>query len=185
MFERFTKDARAVVVSAQEEARHLGHDHIGTEHVLLAILDHGTGPAAEALAAAGLGADDMRRRVAAMAGEQQDPLDPQALASLGIDLDEVRRATEASFGPGALDGAGATRRGRVRGHIPFTRSAKKSLELALRESIQLKHNDIRDGHLLLGLIREATSPGPQILMQAGVALPDLREDVIRRMTPAA
>jgi ATP-dependent Clp protease ATP-binding subunit ClpA len=185
MFERFTKDAREVVVRSQEEARELGHDHIGTEHVLLAMLGQGTSEAAASLAAFGLGLDDMRQRVAAGAGEQQDPLDPEALASLGIDLEEVRRATEATFGPGALDGAGATRRGRVRGHIPFTRSAKKTLELALRESLRLKNNEIRSGHLLLGLIREGTSPGPLLLMEAGVALPELRDEVLRRMTEAA
>ena len=56
MFERFTVDARAVVVAAQEEARRLGHDYIGTEHVLLALLDaeDGTG------VLAGLGLDRQR-----------------------------------------------------------------------------------------------------------------------------
>lgn len=184
MFERFTADAREVVVRAQEEARQLRDEHIGTEHVLIAMLAVGRGPAAQALTASGVDADDLRRRLLGRVRDD-DPLDPDALASLGIDLDEVRRTTEATFGPGALERAGASRRGRRMGHIPFTRSAKKSLELALRESIQLKHNEIRDGHLLLGIIREGTSPGPQILMAAGVTLPTLREDVIRRMTEAA
>ena len=103
MFERFTQDARVVVVRSQEEARELGHDHIGTEHVLLAMLAHGEGTAAQALAACGMTADDVRRRVVEGNRTERDPLDPEALASLGIDLDEVRRATEATFGPGALD----------------------------------------------------------------------------------
>jgi len=183
MFERFTQDARAVVVTAQEEARDLGHDHIGTEHVLLAMLDHGEGAAADALAACGATADDVRRRVLEHTRDERDTLDPEALASLGIDLGEVRRATEAAFGPGALDRA-KSRRG-PRGHIPFTRRAKKVMELALRESLQLKHNDIRDGHLLLGLIREGDGLALRVLMDAGVDPGMLRDEVLRRMSEAA
>lgn len=183
MFERFTQDARVVVVNAQEEARDLGHDHIGTEHVVLAMLDHGQGAAAEALSACGATADDVRRRVLAATRDDRDPLDPDALASLGIDLDEVRRATEATFGPGALDRAGA--RPRRRGHIPFTRRAKKSMELALRESINLRHNEIRDGHLLLGILRDGEGRGPRALIEAGVDLGMLRDEVLRRMSEAA
>ena len=183
MFERFTQDARVVVVRSQEEARELGHDHIGTEHVLLAMLAHGEGTAAQALAACGMTADDVRRRVVEGNRTERDPLDPEALASLGIDLDEVRRATEATFGPGALDQAGT--RPTKRGHIPFTESAKKAMELALRESINLRHKEIRDGHLLLGLIREGRSLGPRTLVDSGVDLGMLRDEVLRRMSEAA
>lgn len=183
MFERFTKDARGVVVRSQEEARKLGHDHIGTEHLLLAMLAHGDGTAAEALAACGTPAGDVRRRVIEGNLDGRDPLDPEALASLGIDLDEVRRATEATFGPGALDQAGA--RPAKRGHIPFTASAKKTMELALRESVDLRSKQIRDGHLLLGLIREGQSLGPRTLADSGVNLSVLRDEVLRRMSEAA
>lgn len=183
MFERFTQDARVVVVRSQEEARELGHDHIGTEHVVLAMLLHGQGAAAEALTACGATLDDLRRRTVEGNRTERDPLDPEALASLGIDLDEVRRATEAAFGPGALDQA-ATRR-RKSGHIPFTASAKKAMELSLREAIHLKSHDIRDGHLLLGVIREAQSLGPRMLADAGVDLGMLRDEVLRRMSEAA
>lgn len=183
MFERFTRDARVVVVHAQEEARELGHDHIGTEHVLLAMLDHGEGTAAESLRACGAIADDVRQRVIEGNRDERDPLDSDALASLGIDLDEVRRATEATFGPGALDRAGP--RSRKRGHIPFTRRAKKSMELALRESINLRHDEIRDGHLLLGMLRDGEGLGPRALVDAGVDLSVLRDEVLRRMSEAA
>ncbi len=70
MFERFTGRARRVVVLAQEEAERLGHGHIGTEHLLLALLREGEGLAAKALTA------------------------------LGLSLDAVRQATEAAAGPG-------------------------------------------------------------------------------------
>ncbi|MEX1135124.1 MAG: Clp protease N-terminal domain-containing protein, partial [Acidimicrobiia bacterium] len=48
MFERFTDRARRVVVLAQEEARHLNHNYIGTEHILLGLLNEGEGIAAQA-----------------------------------------------------------------------------------------------------------------------------------------
>jgi ATP-dependent Clp protease ATP-binding subunit ClpA len=174
MFERFSDEARAVVRGAQEEARRLRHRYVGTEHLLLAMLA-GEGPGAQALRERGVDADDIRRRVIALVGSPAgDDLDPAALATLGIDLDEVRRATEASFGPGALD----TRGGAMpTGHIPFT--AKKILELALRESLRLGHRHIGEGHLLLGLIREGDGAAATTLTQAGVDLPALRDEVTR------
>jgi ATP-dependent Clp protease ATP-binding subunit ClpA len=182
MFERFTKEARAVVVRAQEEARRLRAPFIDTEHLLLAMLD-GAGPATRALCDRGADPADLRRRIAAVAGPPGDDLDPDALATLGIDLDEVRRATEAAFGPGALD----ARRGKpVRpGHIPFTRRAKKVLELSLRESLRLGHNHIGTGHLLLGLIREGEGLATRVLTGSGVELTALRDDVIRLISSEA
>ena len=63
MFERFTDRARRVVVLAQEEARTLDHDYIGTEHILLALVDEGRGAAARALSSLGVALDDVRRQV--------------------------------------------------------------------------------------------------------------------------
>jgi ATP-dependent Clp protease ATP-binding subunit ClpA len=182
MFERFDQDARQAVVLAQEEARGLRHGFIGCEHLLLGLAAYGTGAAADALAAAGVQASGLRELVAAECRDAGDPLDADALASLGIDLDAVRRTTEAAFGPGALDRP----RGRfVRGHIPFTRRAKKSLELALREAQRLKHNHISGGHMLLGIIREGDNVALRILARAGVDAGALRDDVVRRLTAAA
>ena len=59
------------------------------------------------------------------------------------------------------------------------------MELALRESINLRHKEIRDGHLLLGLIREGRSLGPRTLVDSGVDLGMLRDEVLRRMSEAA
>ena len=68
MFERFSPDSRQVVVYAQDEARRLGHDWIGTDHLLLGIL-RGLDPAGEALRAAGLSFD----RALALAGGLSRP----------------------------------------------------------------------------------------------------------------
>jgi ATP-dependent Clp protease ATP-binding subunit ClpC len=74
MFERFTDRARRVVVLAQEEARRLSHNYIGTEHVLLGLLHEEEGIAAQALTALGVSLDEVRRRVEEIIGRGQEPL---------------------------------------------------------------------------------------------------------------
>jgi ATP-dependent Clp protease ATP-binding subunit ClpC len=69
MFERFTEPARRAVVLAQEEARDLGHDYIGTEHILLGLLRETQDVAAQALEALGVGLDAARREVREIAGQ--------------------------------------------------------------------------------------------------------------------
>jgi Clp amino terminal domain, pathogenicity island component len=68
MFERFTDGARRVVVLAQEEARMLNHDHIGTEHLLLGLIHEGQGVAAEALESLGISLEAVRREVEEITG---------------------------------------------------------------------------------------------------------------------
>ncbi len=72
MFERFTDAARRAVTLAQEEARGLNHDHIGSEHLLLGLLREG-GTAARALASAGVSLEDVRERVEATVGRGTEP----------------------------------------------------------------------------------------------------------------
>lgn len=144
MFERFSRGARAAVVAAQGEARALGHERIGPEDLLLGVAVT-PGRAADVLASHGFGADALRAAT-------RPPIDPDALASIGIDLEEIRRRAEASFGPGALERG----RGGRRGHVPFTPEAKKALELALREALHLGDREIGAEHVLLGLLREGS-----------------------------
>jgi hypothetical protein len=73
MFERFTDRARRVVVLAQEEARMLDHDYIGTEHLLLGLIREGEGVAAKALRALDVDLDTLRREVEALVGRGQQP----------------------------------------------------------------------------------------------------------------
>ena len=138
MFERFTDRARRVVVLAQEEARTLNHNYIGTEHVLLGLIHEGEGVAAK------------------------------ALASLGISLEAVRQQVEAIIGQGPRAPSG---------HIPFTPRAKKVLELALREALQLGHNYIGTEHILLGLISEGEGVAAQVLVKLGADLNRVRQQV--------
>ena len=109
MFERFTKRARTVVVHAQEIARERRSPTIGSEHLLLGLFAVPDGLAATILARLQVDRADVEADLVRGA-----PFDAEGLATLGIDLDEVRRQAEETFGPGALDRTRAAR-GRWRG----------------------------------------------------------------------
>jgi ATP-dependent Clp protease ATP-binding subunit ClpA len=168
MFERFTDDAREVVVQAQAEARALGHHYIGTEHLLLgaAATD---GDTARVLTAHGATVDALRAAIREEIGDSR--LDAAALATLGIDLDEIRRRVEATFGEGALE----RRRPARAGHIPFTPRSKKALELALREALAMGEKHIGAEHVVLGALRDEKALARCILRRAGADPERIRE----------
>jgi ATP-dependent Clp protease ATP-binding subunit ClpA len=97
MFERFTDRARRVVVLAQEEARILNHNYIGTEHLLLGLIDEGQGVAAEALESLGISLDVARQQVEGIIGQGQQapsghiPFTPRAKKVLEVSLREATR----------------------------------------------------------------------------------------------
>lgn len=103
MLNRFTASARQVITAAQAQRRRLRHDFIGTEHLLLGLLDDETGPVAALLRDAGLDAERTRAEVAGMERRELGETDAEALRSIGIDLDAVRASVEGSFGEGALE----------------------------------------------------------------------------------
>lgn len=190
MFERFTDGARQAVMLAQQEARQLQHGYIGTEHLLLGLLAEHEGLGSRVLHAAGIDSPGTRAAIVALLGSESgdNPGDAAALRSIGIDLGAVREAVETSFGPGALQRArdrGRRRRRRATGHIPFTRRAKKVLELSLREALQLRHNHIGTEHVLLGLLREGQGRAALVLTQRGASLADLRRQVLTELGDAA
>jgi ATP-dependent Clp protease ATP-binding subunit ClpA len=184
MFERFTDRARKVVTDAQVSARELGHNYIGTEHVLLGLLN-GDGVAARVLGGLGVTPAAIRREVLAEVGRGPlSPGDAEALGAIGIDLEEVRRRVEASFGPGALywrprrGCKGGRRMPLAGGHIPFTPRAKKVLELSLREALALKHNYIGTEHILLGVVREGEGLAMLVLTRLGAGPQLIRARVL-------
>jgi ATP-dependent Clp protease ATP-binding subunit ClpC len=95
MFERFTDRARRVVVLAQEEARMLNHNYIGTEHILLGLIHEGEGVAAKALESLGISLDAVRSQVTEIIGEGQQapsghiPFTPRAKKVLELSLREA------------------------------------------------------------------------------------------------
>jgi ATP-dependent Clp protease ATP-binding subunit ClpA len=165
MFERFTADAREVVVRAQQEARRLHHGFIGTEHLLLGLAG-GSTPTAAVLTRHGLTTPAVREAVMAYLGAAD--IDAAALGTVGIDLDAVRASVEATFGPGALDMTAGRRSREPKGHIPFTARSKKVLELSLRETIAAHSEAISDGHVALGLIREGEGLAMKIVHDKGI-----------------
>ncbi len=143
MFERFTDRARRVIVLAQEEARNLKHNYLGTEHILLGLIKEGEGVAAKALESLGVTFDAVREQVVEIIGEGQE---------------------------------------QPSGHIPFTPRAKKVLEYAMREGLQLGHSYIGTEHLLLGLCREQDGVAAQVLVKLGADLPKVRDQVTRLLS---
>jgi hypothetical protein len=104
LLERFSDDARAVVVEAQNAARELGHNYLGTEHVLLAILRAPETPGGRVLTALGASAETMRARVAVVIGTGQEPpvgalpFTPRTKKVFELALHEALRRGEAELG---------------------------------------------------------------------------------------
>ena len=95
MFEKFTDKARRVVVLAQEEAKLLNHNYIGTEHILLGLIHEGEGVAAKALEALGINLEQVREQVQEIIGQGQQapsghiPFTPRAKKVLELSLREA------------------------------------------------------------------------------------------------
>jgi ATP-dependent Clp protease ATP-binding subunit ClpA len=105
MFERFTERARRVVVLAQEEARMLGHSHIGSEHLLLGLMDEQSGIAARVLGSAGITLEGARAQVGEIAGPGSQPgtapipFTPRVKRILELSLREARNQKKGYIGP--------------------------------------------------------------------------------------
>jgi hypothetical protein len=97
-----------------------------------------------------------------------DGLAAKALESLNVSLEAVRQKVADTIGPAGSGPAGSP---------PFTPRAKKVLELALREALQLGHNYIGTEHLLLGLVREGEGVAAQVLESLGADLVTVRERI--------
>jgi ATP-dependent Clp protease ATP-binding subunit ClpA len=193
MFERFTAQARGVVMRARDEARYLHHPYIGTEHLLLALLVEEAGIAYTVLHEAGMDHARVRADVERLVGAPAKILsdeDAEALQTIGIDLDAVLARIEETFGPDALAPLAPTpRRGLLRRRPSegsrFTNRSKKVVELSLREAIRLGHDHIGAEHILLGLLREGNGLAAKILTDAGLALDDLRRATLTALGKAA
>jgi ATP-dependent Clp protease ATP-binding subunit ClpA len=153
MFERFTKDARAVVMGAVDHAEGAGAGSVDAEHLLLALLDREAGRASFALDALGLAErrDAVREALAEArrrAGLSQS--DTEALAGLGIDVSEIVARVEEVHGVGAMSGDRKDK-GWLSGRRSFGRGAKEILEKALRIAVARRDRHIGDEHILLAL----------------------------------
>lgn len=181
MFEYFNAPAKRVMVASQDEATAFGHDFIGTEHLLLALLVVDDGLAGKVLTRDyGMAVEPAReaaRGVFAEAGIEangvQDSKD--ALSSIGIDVDEIKRRADDTFGPGVF-------------RFPrpaYTARSKKVLEGAVRRWDGLGHKKasapVGTGHLLLGLLDEESGLSHKLLAAFSVDERALSETVVARL----
>ena len=173
MFERFTRDARAVVTNAVGEAQRRRDRHVGTEHLLLGVIASANPVIAPVLEAAGI---DLRR-----ARQALDAGDIAALAAVGVDARAVRASIpypdwRRSFG----------RRRRSAGHLPFTGGAKQTLEDTLRHAVRRNDRHIRIEYMLLALTdRSSPDAAHQLLAALDVDVVALRAALERRLQDAA
>jgi ATP-dependent Clp protease ATP-binding subunit ClpA len=191
-FACFTDGARRAVAAAQDEARSLRNGSVGSEHLLLGLLDAEPSVSGRVFRRLGIEVDELRRAAVQELGRDR-VADAEALGTFGIDLDEVRERIEETFGPGALDRPvsdtsscrsidDGPRPWERRGRLPFTPRAKKVLELALREARHLGHGYLGTEHLLLGMVREREGVAAEILLKAGATPERVRHAVIEELS---
>lgn len=168
--QRFTARARLAVVEAVRLADERGGDPVAPADLLEAVLGDEDGVAARVVVGRGVALDALRAELRSRAASGVAGLgeaDAEALAAIGIDLDAVLRR---------LDGPRVRpRRRRWQGR--FDPAAKRSLELALREAIALRHNYVGTEHLLLGLVRGGDPVVVDALAAGGASYDDLRDGV--------
>lgn len=163
------RPAERFLFAGAQEARRLGHDTVGTEHVLLALTRDPGGRAASILRELDVSRDDIADSPR-VAGTPTRRIDAEALATLGIDLDSVCERLEEAFGPGALE---RTRAGCL-GVMP-------RLKVALAYAVDhAEEGPVQDEHMLLGLLGVPDSLAAHILSELGVTLPKVEAIVARR-----
>ena len=194
MFDRCDVDAKIVIDTAIAEARALGHNYVGTEHLLVALVQHRDllPPRVGRL----LPAEVETVRTALEVEIDGPPRDEELLASLGIDLDGVRAAVRRTFGPDALERLARRpvrqpwqpwRRPRrqcmsilARGaQLSVTPRVKRALEHALTEAARRGLAAIDPCALLLGMVDEEYALSNRLLQGLGVPPDELRAAILR------
>lgn len=177
VYERFTELARRAMVASRDAADALGHGHIGTEHLLLGLTQT-AGTASEVLRAHGVelgrARDEVEKLYAAYVREHGAPAARvqsarDALASIGVDIGEIRRRADETFGPGALKYPRAA----------FSLRAKKTVQSALHRARAQGMETIDTEHLLLGVL-DVGGTGVRVLMGLAVDPESLRRSVLDR-----
>jgi ATP-dependent Clp protease ATP-binding subunit ClpC len=148
-----TPRAKKAIEYAVEESRNLGHNYIGTEHLLLGLLREHDGIAAQVLMGLGIAIEQTRKEVVDLLGA----------------------------GSGAQAARPATRGPYVAPTPTWHQSpgARRVIAYAAEEARNLNHNQVGTQHLLLGLLREADGVGAQVLIKLGLDLDKVREEVLR------
>jgi hypothetical protein len=188
MTRNFAEDANAIVVQAYEHAIRLGHPYLGGEHLLLALA--ASQPLGGVLREHGVTPERVEAEIVRLSGGGLfGDLDREALATVGVDIDAVRAATEASFGQKALARAArAVHRkprwfdprpvafvGRDGAFLPLGLGAGQALQGARREA---QAQPAVVGDLALGILAVSEGPVPPILSALGTSGPDLSTAIL-------
>ncbi|MEU4097429.1 Clp protease N-terminal domain-containing protein [Streptomyces sp. NPDC026673] len=178
MFEFFTDHGKQAVAASQDEAVALGHDFIGTEHLLLGLLSAEAGTAAGVLHGQNVDLERARQetvRVLEAAGIVASGGRParDALASLGIDVAEIQRQADTSFGAGAFQFP----------RPAYTQEARTALTNTLGEARALGRDTFGTEHILLGLLTVPEGHAMEVLAAFQVDPATLRETVLTRIAP--
>jgi ATP-dependent Clp protease ATP-binding subunit ClpA len=170
------RPAERYLVAGADEARRLGHGYVGTEHVLLALTGNRQGGATKVLAQLGVTPEDIRSSDF-LAAVWAPRIDPDALATLGIDLGTVRERLEETFGQGALEQTGA---GRLDPSGARIQCVAPRLKQALADAVDRAGEEpVRDEHVLLGMLSVPDSLAARALAELGVSL-EGAEALVRR-----
>jgi ATP-dependent Clp protease ATP-binding subunit ClpA len=172
MFDIFTDPARAAIMAAQAEAHERADAHLGCEHLLLGLLREGGGRAAAVLADRGVTTAAVRAALDDLVGAPSAVPADDALATLGIDLGQVRTRLETTFGPDALAPT----------PTPFDAGAKEALQTAVAEAGRAGLAHVDTEHELLGLLEPAENLGVEILHRLGVDCAVLADELRGRPT---
>jgi ATP-dependent Clp protease ATP-binding subunit ClpA len=185
VFERCDQNTIAVFDTAVAEARRFGHNYLGTEHLLLALIHHRgrlPGPVAELLPG------DATVVIAALEDLLGGPRDAELLKTLGIDLDEVRSAVRRTFGDDAVD---RLRRPVRQPWQPWRRPSRRCMSLLaggmgvaprVKQSFEHARHDADRRHraaidpagLLLGMVEVEDAMSNQLVRQAGIDPSEVR-----------
>ncbi len=136
---RFTNNARSALNNAQIEAQQLGHNYVGTEHLLIGIINVTESPASRILAEKGVTSDAVKEHIKQLVGE-------------------------GTFNEGNT--------------FAMTPRTKNVIELSMREAKNLKQSYVGTEHMLLALSREQSSIAARVLMDLGVDLSELKDQLL-------
>jgi ATP-dependent Clp protease ATP-binding subunit ClpA len=175
IYDRFTAPAKRAIVGARDAATFLGQDFIGTEHLLIGLAQT-AGLASEALRAHGVELTALRSEAARQMSTRGVPAThgdaaTGALSTLGIDVSEIRRRADASFGTGSFQFP----------RPAFSLAAKQAIKASLEQARAAGQDEIDTEHLLLGVLATEGDPAIQVLTALGVDVAALRQTVLSRI----
>lgn len=177
MFEMFTENAKRAIMLSQDETIALGYDYIGTEQLLLGLIGVPDSVAGQVLGEHGVTLPQARHKAvelltAAGVTGTGGRATTDALASIGIDVDEVKRRMDDTFGPGQFQFPSPQ----------YSPEAKKMLEMTVHEAQELGSIDSIDTeHMLLGMLdADGDSIGVRVLTELAVDTATLRQQLLAR-----